>query len=281
MELASEAASRPAVMVGVAHVGLAEVLRERGELDAARHHAGEAVRLGRQLAHGQWLGTALAVLAWIREAQGDRAGALEAIGEAEQAVPNRPALADLVFPVAVQRARLLLAHGQVARAARWVTERGLDAEDEPSYAREREYLVLARVLLAEHAPELALGLLRRLHDLAVAQQRMGNLIEIRALQALALAAVDDRPGALDALAGALTLAAPVVTPGLVDPLTDRELEVLGLLATGTSNRDIADDLVVTVETVKKHVSHILDKLGAANRTQAVARARQLRLLELV
>jgi LuxR family transcriptional regulator, maltose regulon positive regulatory protein len=76
-------------------------------------------------------------------------------------------------------------------------------------------------------------------------------------------------------------AAPVVTPGLVDPLTDRELEVLGLLATGTSNRDIADDLVVTVETVKKHVSHILDKLGAANRTQAVARARQLRLLELV
>jgi LuxR family maltose regulon positive regulatory protein len=208
MELASEAASRPAVMVGVAHVGLAEVLRERGELDAARHHAGEAVRLGRQLAHGQWLGTALAVVAWIREAQGDRAGALEAIGEAEQAVPNRPALADLVFPVAVQRARLLLAHGQVARAARWVTERGLDAEDEPSYAREREYLVLARVLLAEHAPELALGLLRRLHDLAVAQQRMGSLIEIRALQALARAAVDDRPGALDALAGALTLAAP-------------------------------------------------------------------------
>jgi LuxR family transcriptional regulator, maltose regulon positive regulatory protein len=70
-----------------------------------------------------------------------------------------------------------------------------------------------------------------------------------------------------------------VIPGLVEPLTDRELEVLQLLAAGTSNRQIADELVVTVETVKKHVSHLLDKLGAANRTQAVARARQLGLLE--
>jgi LuxR family maltose regulon positive regulatory protein len=54
--------------------------------------------------------------------------------------------------------------------------------------------------------------------------------------------------------------------------------VLVLLAAGTSNRQIADELVLTVETVKKHVSHILDKLGAANRTQAVARARQFGLL---
>jgi LuxR family transcriptional regulator, maltose regulon positive regulatory protein len=62
-------------------------------------------------------------------------------------------------------------------------------------------------------------------------------------------------------------------------LTDRELEVLELLAAGTSNQQIADELVVTVETVKKHVSHILDKLQAANRTQAVARGRQLGLLD--
>jgi LuxR family maltose regulon positive regulatory protein len=58
-----------------------------------------------------------------------------------------------------------------------------------------------------------------------------------------------------------------------------DVAVLGLLEAGSSNRQIADELVVTVETVKKHVSHILDKLGAANRTQAVARARQLGLLE--
>ena len=66
--------------------------------------------------------------------------------------------------------------------------------------------------------------------------------------------------------------------GLIDALTARELEVLGLLAAGRSNRRIAADLVVTLDTVKKHVGHVLDKLGAANRTEAVARARQLGLI---
>jgi LuxR family transcriptional regulator, maltose regulon positive regulatory protein len=66
--------------------------------------------------------------------------------------------------------------------------------------------------------------------------------------------------------------------GLAEPLSDRELEVLGLLAAGRTNREIAEELVVALDTVKKHVSHVLDKLGAANRTQAVARARELRLL---
>jgi LuxR family maltose regulon positive regulatory protein len=65
---------------------------------------------------------------------------------------------------------------------------------------------------------------------------------------------------------------------LVEPLTRRELEVLGFVAAGRPNREIADELVVTLETVKKHLSHIFDKLGAANRTEAVARARELRLI---
>jgi ATP/maltotriose-dependent transcriptional regulator MalT len=64
----------------------------------------------------------------------------------------------------------------------------------------------------------------------------------------------------------------------VEPLSDRELQVLRLLAAGKSNQQIADELVVVVDTVKKHVSHILDKLEAANRTQAVARARAMGLL---
>ena len=60
-------------------------------------------------------------------------------------------------------------------------------------------------------------------------------------------------------------------PGIVEPLTARELEVLGMLAAGRSNQAIASELVVTLDTVKKHVSHVLGKLGAANRTEAVAR----------
>ncbi len=62
------------------------------------------------------------------------------------------------------------------------------------------------------------------------------------------------------------------------PLSARELEVLTLLAAGKPNQTIAEELVITLETVKRHVSHILDKLGATNRTQAVTRARELGLL---
>jgi LuxR family maltose regulon positive regulatory protein len=286
------------------------------------------------------LGLGLAILAWIRHAQGDRAGAVAAIREAER-VELSPTMVGLLNPVPVVRARLALAHGEVADAARWVQLRGLGVDDQPSYPREREYLVLVRVLLAGEAPERALGLLERLHTAAAAQGRIGSVIEVRTLQALARSASGDQAAALGALAEALTLGAPagylrvfvdegppmaallhqllvgrrqpglgaagavprehlarlvdafeqaglpvrpparrggVVVAGLVEPLSARELEVLGLLAVGAPNRAIAEQLVVTPETVKKHLSRIFDKLGVANRTQAVARARELGLL---
>ena len=67
-------------------------------------------------------------------------------------------------------------------------------------------------------------------------------------------------------------------PGIVEPLTSRELEVLEMLAAGQSNQSIARQLVISLDTVKKHVTHILGKLGAVNRTEAVSRARHLGLI---
>ena len=61
-------------------------------------------------------------------------------------------------------------------------------------------------------------------------------------------------------------------------LSERETEVLRLLASGASNTEIAQALVVSTSTVRTHLRHIYDKLGASNRTQAVARARELQLL---
>jgi LuxR family maltose regulon positive regulatory protein len=63
-----------------------------------------------------------------------------------------------------------------------------------------------------------------------------------------------------------------------ESLSERELEVLRLIAQGASNREIAEQLVVTVGTVKSHVNHILGKLDSHNRTEAVAQARKLGLL---
>jgi LuxR family transcriptional regulator, maltose regulon positive regulatory protein len=64
----------------------------------------------------------------------------------------------------------------------------------------------------------------------------------------------------------------------VEPLSDRELEVLRLVASGASNHAIAAVMVISVGTVKSHVNHILGKLAARDRTEAVARARELMLL---
>ncbi len=65
---------------------------------------------------------------------------------------------------------------------------------------------------------------------------------------------------------------------LVVPLSDRELEVVRLLADGRSNREIAADLFLAEGTVKNHVTNVLSKLGARDRTQAALRARELGLL---
>jgi LuxR family maltose regulon positive regulatory protein len=67
------------------------------------------------------------------------------------------------------------------------------------------------------------------------------------------------------------------TPGL-EPLSGREVEVLELVAAGRSNAEIAGELYLSVGTVKAHVHHIFGKLLVRNRSQAVARARELRLL---
>src|SRR6266567_2478605 len=284
---------------GIGYVGMAEVAYQRGELDAALRHVTEGIARCRQVNWTQPLATGLATLAWIRHAKGDPAGALEAIGEAERAAPGR-AVANLFNPVPAQ---------------------------------------LARVLLAQDRPRPALALLDRLHAPAAAQGRAGSVIEIQALQALALAADGDQAAAVHRLAGALTLACPQgyvrvfadegapmgvllgwlvaapraelaaargvplgclarvlqafgqqdaepgsrprtapAVPGLVDQLTVRELEILQLVAAGAPNQRIAEQLVVTLDTVKKHITHLLGKLGAANRTEAVARARQLGLI---
>ena len=308
---------------------------QQNEMDVARRHVTEGITLCRRFVYTTPLATGLATLAWIRQAEGDPAGALDAMGDAERAAPG---LAGLLNPVPVQRARLLLAQGDVAAAARWTQENGLGAGEEPGYHQEPTHLVLARVLLAQGLPGQALALLARLHAAAVGQGRTGSIIEIQALHALALAASGDQPSAVAALAETLAVAcrqgyvrvfadegAPmaallgrVVTaqraehaaarcvplgylaqllrafdakharpdpgggtaavPRLVEPLTSRELEVLRLLAAGSSNQAIARELVVTLDTVKKHVGHVLGKLGAANRTEAVARARELSLI---
>jgi DNA-binding NarL/FixJ family response regulator len=72
--------------------------------------------------------------------------------------------------------------------------------------------------------------------------------------------------------------APLRSDSLVEPLSDREMEVLRLISSGKTNREIADKLVIAEGTVKNHVTSILGKLGVRDRTQAALKARELGLV---
>jgi LuxR family maltose regulon positive regulatory protein len=65
---------------------------------------------------------------------------------------------------------------------------------------------------------------------------------------------------------------------LPEPISERELEILGLIAAGQSNQEIADTLIIAVSTVKKHINNLYGKLAVGSRTQALVRARELGLL---
>jgi ATP/maltotriose-dependent transcriptional regulator MalT len=64
----------------------------------------------------------------------------------------------------------------------------------------------------------------------------------------------------------------------IEPLSERELEVLNLVSQGLSNNDIAHKLIITVGTVKKHLNNIFGKLQVSSRTQAIGRGRELGLI---
>jgi LuxR family maltose regulon positive regulatory protein len=324
---------------GIAHAGMAEIAYQRGQLDIAFEHATEATTLCSSLVYRRPFAAALATLARVQRAKGDTAAAMDTLARDPRVAPSR-GVTGLLNPIPSLRARLMLATGDVAAARRWATDRGLGPEDELTYPREPEYLALARILLAEDHAEQAVGLLGRLRSLAQSQGRVGSLVEIDALRAIALAAAGQAASALATLSEVLPLAQPEGyirvfvdegtemrellmrlvaaqrddkvwaqrvplgylgqlmrafeaeggmsekpigrheggVPGIVDPLSEREIEVLRLLAAGKSNQEIAEELFVALDTVKKHVSHILAKLGATNRTEATARARALGLL---
>lgn len=213
-------------------------------------------------------------------------------------------------------ARLLLTEGQPLEAYWQLENQGIGPESPPDFQHERGLLTLVRLYLAERRTAEALALLARLLPPAELSGRNGSLLEIMLLQALALAQHAQPDRALTCLNRALALAEPeqfrrifiaegrplaqllaqVIprtsyaaylleqmgkpshTPTLADPLTDRELEILHLVADGAANQAIADQLFISLGTVKGHLNHILSKLDAHNRTEAVARGRASGLL---
>lgn len=309
------------------HVGISEIYREQGDVDAAIEHLSTSKALGDHAGLPENRFRWFTAMAAIKEIQGDLDAALDLLDNAERLYA--PGFAPDVRPIPALRSRVWLHQGRLDEAQGWARERGLTANDELSYLREFEHITLARLFLAlanAEAPrqilEKAIGLLDRLEAAAEAGGRNGSLIEVLVLRALAHQARGETASALSLLERALALAEPqgyvrafldegppmqellgrcdksansgyagrllalfrepdrkpfAASAGEYN-LSERELDVMRLLATGLSGPDIARELVVSLNTVRTHTKSIYTKLGVQNRRAAVLRAQELQIL---
>lgn len=316
------------------YTGLSELFLEQNNLKAAKEYLLKSKALGEETALPRWHYRWCLAQARIMAAEGKLDEALDALDEAERQYVRGP-VPDVRTPAAL-KARVWLAQGRLAEAQRWADEQGLSVDDDLSYLREFDHVTLARLLLAQYRQNPAeraihqpLALLERLLEAAEAGGRLGSVLEILVLQALAYEAQGDIAQALASLEHALTLAEPegyvrifvgegqpiarllgetavqksapnivrqllaafaarapaparsqvaVDEQPLIEPLSERELEVLQLVAEGLSNREIAQQLFLALSTVKGHNRIIYSKLQVSRRTEAVAKARELGLL---
>ena len=195
------------------YLGLSELYREQGDLEAAMQYLLRSEELGEQAGLNDWRYRMCRIQARFKQTQGDLDGALDLLDQAERHYRRTP-VPD-VRPLAALKTRVWVAQGRLSEALRWVQEQGLSADDELSFLREFEHITLARVLIAEYtrdnadrAIRAALSLLDRLQQAAEAGGRMGSVIEIGVLQALAHQAQGQLAPALVALERALRLAEP-------------------------------------------------------------------------
>jgi LuxR family transcriptional regulator, maltose regulon positive regulatory protein len=296
-----------------AAIGRAMLAYERNKLAEARHLLATALPQVWPGGQPRVALQAYLTLARLDQAEGQRSQMEAHLAQADELVRRFNLTAEQMMVTAVT-ARLLLATGELLEA-RWQLEnQAIGPQSSPGFHHEAALLSLVRLCLAQRQPDEALAILTRLQATAEQDERHGSLLEIALLQALALAQKQRFEPALAHLNRALALAEPekygrifinegrplrhllaqISSPtpyaasllaqmdtrpaAASDALTARELEILRMVAAGASNQAIADQLVISLGTVKGHLNHILSKLAVQNRTAAVARARKLGLV---
>jgi LuxR family maltose regulon positive regulatory protein len=331
------------IVAGRVYVGLGEILYQQNRLSEATAYILQGIKGGEQSRQVTTLMRGYLALTRLKCVQNDLDAAFDMLRTAEEfgQENNLPSWNVLLTDC---RIRLYLNQGNLETAVQWYQKNqpvvdSQSFDDSAGYPDDLRRLALitqARLQIAQASSgssekqEQLDEVLRLLIDLRQSFEksgRLGPLLQVLVLQALAYQRYGDSTQAIHLLQKALALAEPegyvrlfldegsvmadllrlVVAQGpasayvdtlltafeahsastrpssarsqpLVEPLSERELEILGLIAVGKSNRQIADDLVLSVGTVKWHLNNIYGKLGVRSRTQAVAQARELNLL---
>jgi LuxR family maltose regulon positive regulatory protein len=191
-------------------IGIADVLCEQNDLDSARVH----VRRGLDLIH-LWgkaddLILAYVTLARVELAQGKMSAVIEAVEKARRVIQTSGVFPEAPSAAELAQVKLWLARRDIPAASRWAAscQERLDSGDPFKFENEVTYLTRARVLIAQNKPAEAVKLLLHLEGIASSAGRMGRVIEILLLQALALQLGGDPEHAIAALEKSLTLAEP-------------------------------------------------------------------------
>lgn len=328
---------------GLVEVGTGAIMYEWNDLEPA------LTRVKRGLDCLPWWGKAddtclaYSILVRILIALGKQAEAVGTIEKAAQLIRTCGVFSEARSVVETTQVKLRLASGDLLFVGRWsdALKKRFNSHDPYQYEDELTFITQARVFVAQNKPDEAICLLSRLEESAQSAGRLGRLIEILNLKALALQAAGDITQADAVLLKSLMLAEPEryqriyldeglpmhrllahwlaqeqvqgaahssasplrnyaahllsqfdtepqllkavqekASPAgnLYESLSQRELEVLSLIALGRTNQEIARQLIVSPGTVKAHTASIYRKLDVANRTEAVARSRQLAIL---
>jgi LuxR family maltose regulon positive regulatory protein len=321
--------------LSLVYQGMGNLHREWNDLETAEGYLRRSIELAQRWGNGEVLVDTYILLARVKRAQGEPDGAEEALRQAEQMVDAGQVATLTGRLVQAFRAQFWVMEGELETAADWAAawKRSAALPDDAQSAlflRWIEESALVRLLLAQGKFDTALEILACLIRRAEAGEWDGILIELLALQALALQGQGATEAALPVLNRALALGepegyvrtfvdlgagmarllrrttsrgvggdyasqllaiieaeqtqiptlptSPTPAKGLIEPLTDREGEVLRLIAAGLTNQQIADELFIAHSTVKTHINNLYGKLDVSRRTQAVARARELGLL---
>lgn len=339
--LATDDAERPLPIAGESHIGLARLYFEWNELELALHHVETGLTLTERWRELSAL-TGHIWLARVKQAQGHAEAANSALARARQLAYQTKGTQFDDIAVDMSDATLRLLQGDLHAVSAWCAERHIPPTVDPAalqkrddliegHMRKYEFVILARLRLAQQQPDDVLTLLPPLLANAQRLQRCDLQIEIHLLMSAAHQQKGELAQADQQMKAALKLGEPggfirlfveagpeVVeilprqqpesseqkkylqtllaacgqpadsVPGtyfhtsapsqIIEPLSERELEVLTLIANGLSNREIAQELVLSLPTIKWHTSNIYGKLGVGNRTTAVARARELNIL---
>jgi len=308
--------------------GLSEIACEQGNLKIAAGYLQTAQKLGEQASLTGWQHRLCVAQARLTVAQGDLEGALAFLDEAERVYVRAP-LPD-VHPVPALKSRIWIKQGRLNKALAWAQTQSLSVSDELSFLRECEHITFARIRITKYSQDQVddsiwdvIDFLSRLLKAAEAGGRVGSMIEILVIQALAYQIQGDTARAIEILTRALALAQPegyvrtfvdegesmmvllreaaksgitadythqllaafrkdddkttLANQSLIEPLSERELDVLKMLGSDLSGPEIARQLMVSLNTMRTHTKNIYNKLGVNNRRAAVRRARDLNL----